>query len=83
MPAARRFPPPWIIEDANIACFIVRDATGQALAYIYFEEEPGRAVSSAHLSLVNWANRINRAIASCASISLISEAMPCAASSRQ
>jgi hypothetical protein len=24
------------------ACFVVRDANGQALAYVYFEEEPGR-----------------------------------------
>jgi hypothetical protein len=24
------------------ACFIVRDANGRALAYVYFEEEPGR-----------------------------------------
>jgi hypothetical protein len=24
------------------ACFIVRDHNGQALAYVYFEEEPGR-----------------------------------------
>jgi hypothetical protein len=23
-------------------CFIVRDANGQALAYVYFEDEPGR-----------------------------------------
>ena len=38
----RRFPPPWTIEEHNNACFIVRDATGQALAYFYFEEEPGR-----------------------------------------
>jgi hypothetical protein len=29
-------------SDAN-ACFIVRDANGQALAYVYFEGEPGRA----------------------------------------
>jgi hypothetical protein len=42
MPSARRFPPPWIIEEHNNACFIVKDATGQALAYFYFEEEPGR-----------------------------------------
>ncbi len=24
------------------ACFIIRDAGGQALAYVYFEDEPGR-----------------------------------------
>jgi hypothetical protein len=29
----RRFPPPWMIEEANDACFIVRDSTGQALGY--------------------------------------------------
>ena len=40
--ADRRFPPPWSIEEANNACFIVRDKTGQALGYFYFEEEPGR-----------------------------------------
>jgi hypothetical protein len=38
----RRFPPPWTIEETNDACFIVRDSTGQALAYFYFEDEPGR-----------------------------------------
>ena len=37
----RRFPPPWIAEETN-ACFIVRDAKVQALAYVYFEDEPGR-----------------------------------------
>jgi hypothetical protein len=25
MPAARRFPPPWTIDEANDACFIVYD----------------------------------------------------------
>jgi hypothetical protein len=40
MPAARRFPPPWTIEEHNDACFIVKDATG--LGFFYFEEEPGR-----------------------------------------
>jgi hypothetical protein len=38
----RRFPPPWTIEEANNASFIVRDNTGQALGYFYFEDEPGR-----------------------------------------
>jgi hypothetical protein len=39
---ARRFPPPWTLDEANDACFIVRDHNGQALAYVYFEDEPGR-----------------------------------------
>ena len=30
------------IDEHNNARFIVRDATGQALAYVYFEDEPGR-----------------------------------------
>ena len=37
----RHFPPPWRVEDKG-ACFIVRDGNGQALAYVYYEEEPGR-----------------------------------------
>jgi hypothetical protein len=39
---ARRFPPPWSIEELNDACYVVRDSNGQQLAYVYFEEEPGR-----------------------------------------
>jgi hypothetical protein len=38
---ARRFPPPWSVEEQP-ACFVVRDHGGQALAYVYFEDEPGR-----------------------------------------
>jgi hypothetical protein len=40
MSNSRRFPPPWSIED--IACFLVKDSTGQKLAAAYYEEEPGR-----------------------------------------
>jgi hypothetical protein len=40
---ARRFPPPWSVEDIG-AAFVVKDANGQQLAYVYYEEEPGRAV---------------------------------------
>jgi hypothetical protein len=46
---ARRFPPPWSIDEQQES-FIVRDATGQALAYIYFEDEPQRQMSMKRLS---------------------------------
>jgi len=36
-----RFPPPWSVEALD-ACFIVTDSAGQKLAYVYFEDEPGR-----------------------------------------
>ena len=42
MTSARRFPAPWIVEERNDACFIVRDKDGQALGYFYFEEVAGR-----------------------------------------
>ena len=38
-------------------CYIVRDANGQALAYVYFEEEPGRR-AAAHLLTCDEARRI-------------------------
>jgi hypothetical protein len=31
------------------ACFIVRDANGQALAYVYYEQEPGRRAAASAL----------------------------------
>ena len=37
----RRFPPPWYVEERGES-FIVHDATGQALGYFYFEDEPSR-----------------------------------------
>jgi hypothetical protein len=37
----RRFPPSWSIKDIG-AAYVVRDENGQGLAYVYFEEEPGR-----------------------------------------
>jgi hypothetical protein len=43
---ARRFPPPWSVEDVGPEvrhrAFVVKDSTGQQLAYVYFEDEPGR-----------------------------------------
>ena len=53
----RRFPPPWSIEELNDACFIVRDSNGQQLAFVYFEDEPGRR-SAAKLLTRDEARRI-------------------------
>ena len=50
LPSPRRFPPPWTIEELNDACFVVSDANGQKLAYVYFEEEPGRRSAGKLLS---------------------------------
>jgi hypothetical protein len=33
-----RAPQPWSDEE-TVACYIVRDGNGQALAYVYYEEE--------------------------------------------
>jgi hypothetical protein len=41
----RRLPPPWSAGETD-ACFIVRDANGQALAYVYFEDKPGRRAAA-------------------------------------
>jgi hypothetical protein len=57
----RRFPPPWSVDDPDTKlgqdCFIVRDANGYPLAYVYFEDEPGRR-SAAHLMARDEARRI-------------------------
>jgi hypothetical protein len=45
---ARRFPPPWSVEETP--AFIVRDRGGQQLAYVYFEDEPGRRSAAKLLS---------------------------------
>jgi hypothetical protein len=45
----RRFPPPWSIEEHQES-FIVKDANGKQLAYLYFEDEPQRKMSMKRLS---------------------------------
>jgi len=52
---ARRFPPPWSVEELD-TCFVC-DHDGQKLAYVYFESEPGRR-SAARLLTKDEARRI-------------------------
>jgi hypothetical protein len=51
---ARRFTPPWSVEDIGAdvqrRAFVVKDSNGQSLAYIYYEEEPGRRSAAKLLS---------------------------------
>jgi hypothetical protein len=46
---AGRFPPPRSVEELP-ACFVVRDHNEQALAYVYFEDEPRRRSAAKLLS---------------------------------
>ena len=59
--ATTALPAPWSVEEQP-ACFIVRDHNGQALAYVYFEDEPGRR-SAAKLLTKDEARRIAANIA--------------------
>jgi hypothetical protein len=57
----RNFPPPWFVQELE-ACFIVIDGAGQKLAFVYFEDEPGRR-SAAKLPTKDEARRIAANIA--------------------
>ncbi len=58
----RRFSQPWTYEDYNNACFIVKDGNGLAIAYVYYEEDPGRR-TAANLMTRDEARRIAANIA--------------------
>lgn len=38
----RTFPRPWHVEEWNDSCFIIKDATGLSIAYVYFDDVPSR-----------------------------------------
>jgi hypothetical protein len=45
----RSLPAPWTVKELE-ACFVVRDQHGQQLAYVYFEDEPGRRSAAANIA---------------------------------
>jgi hypothetical protein len=45
------------LKDHNGTCFIVRDTNGLAVAYVYYEQEPGRR-TAANLTTEDEARRI-------------------------
>jgi hypothetical protein len=49
MPTSRTFPPPWSIDELTES-FVIRDATGQAPAYVYFEDELQRRMSTKRMT---------------------------------
>ena len=44
------FPPPWSIEEIGGECLVVRDANGQALTYLYFDDDRHRRALSGRLT---------------------------------
>ena len=58
---ARRFPPPWSVEDIG-GCFAVKASNGRPLIFIYYREGGGRR-SLARLLTRNAARRIAANIA--------------------
>ena len=58
----RRFPMPWTAEEYRGISYIVRDANNFAVAYVYFEREPGRR-AAAHVMTKDEARKIAAGIA--------------------
>ena len=62
----RNFPPPWSVGELD-SCFVVKDANGQALAYMYFEKEPLSRVWRRELLTRDEAQRIAAILPNCRS----------------
>ena len=45
MSVERRFPTPWSVEENQSACFVLRDGSGEPIAYVYCEEAAAKLLS--------------------------------------
>jgi hypothetical protein len=72
MPGSRRFPPPWTVEECRGISYFVRDANNFAVAFVYFESEPGRR-AAANLMTKDEARRIAADIAKYSQTTIHSE----------
>ena len=45
----RHFPPPWFVMELSNS-FVVKDNLGDAVAYVYFEDEPVRRAAGRLMS---------------------------------
>jgi hypothetical protein len=54
--------PPWTVEEYRSISYIVSDANNFAVAYVYFEHEPGRR-AAAHLMTKDEARKVAAGIA--------------------
>ena len=55
----RRFPPPWSVEESGRVLHRETQLRSQALAYVYYEDEPGRAFRNYSRDVVNSCNAIH------------------------
>ena len=53
---ARRFPPPWSVEDID-AAFAVKDGSGQKVAYVYYAWETPPSLQFIVVIIVNVTQR--------------------------
>jgi hypothetical protein len=63
MESSRRFKPPWTVVRENSECYVVKDANGVTLAWVYFRDDTQRYSFGVSKLSSDEARRIGKAIA--------------------